>query len=60
MDLTDELLKNVDCVVILTDHATLPLQQIINNASLVFDTRNVTKGLKDKSNIYRLGDGRMM
>lgn len=60
VDLTDELLKNVDCVVILTDHATLPLQQIINNASLVFDTRNVTKGLKDKSNIYQLGDGRMM
>lgn len=60
VDLTDELLKTVDCVVILTDHSTLPLQQIISNASLVFDTRNVTKGVKGKSKIYRLGGGQKL
>jgi UDP-N-acetyl-D-glucosamine dehydrogenase len=40
--LTDELLRDVDCVTILTDHSAFDVQRIVAQAKLVVDTRNAT------------------
>lgn len=58
VEMTDEILQNNDCVVIATDHSCIPLLQIIEHSSLVFDTRNATQGMKGKAKVYRLGGGR--
>lgn len=42
--LTRQELAEADCVVILTDHTGLPYDQIIEQASLIIDTRNALKG----------------
>lgn len=52
IDLTPNVLKNSDCVVILTDHSCLPYEQIIAQAPLIFDTRNSIK--KNLPNVVRL------
>ncbi|MBS4199227.1 nucleotide sugar dehydrogenase [Bacillus sp. FJAT-49732] len=56
-DITEQILREVDCVIILTDHTAIPLKKILNHASLIFDTRNVTKGHKGNAVVIRLGDG---
>ncbi len=43
--LTEELLREVDLVMLITDHRQYDYQWIVNNASLVVDTRNATKGI---------------
>ncbi|MEK3808723.1 nucleotide sugar dehydrogenase [Bacillus sp. FSL H8-0547] len=58
IDLTEEVLKEADIVVILTDHTQIPLDLIAQHASIIFDTRNVTKNLPDADTLFRLGDGR--
>ncbi|RCW43402.1 nucleotide sugar dehydrogenase [Paenibacillus prosopidis] len=55
--LTEEMLKKMDCVVIATDHASLPLSFLLNHAPFIYDTRNVTKGVTGRSKIVRLGGG---
>lgn len=55
VDLTDELLENVDIAVVTTDHSCYDYQKIVDKARAVFDTRNATKGLKlHKENVYKL------
>jgi len=54
--LTESVLSDSDIVLILTDHTSIPLNKIIENASKVFDTRNVTYQYKENK-ITRLGDG---
>jgi UDP-N-acetyl-D-glucosamine dehydrogenase len=44
--LTDAALKESDAVVIVTDHTSVDYQRVVNAASIVVDTRNVTAGLK--------------
>lgn len=39
-------LKQYDAVVIVTDHSNYDYQAIVNEANLVVDTRNATKGIK--------------
>lgn len=55
VDLAEKNLSSADCVVIATDHSCYNLEQIAAQAKLVFDTRGVTRGLKQK-NIVRLGE----
>ncbi|MEH7223820.1 nucleotide sugar dehydrogenase [Bacillus sp. JJ1566] len=55
--LTNNTLQQSDCVVILTDHTNLPIHKILEYASLVYDVRNVTSGLKGKAEIIRFGGG---
>lgn len=55
VELSKECLSAADCTVIATDHSSYDYQYIVDNASLVFDTRGVTKTLKGK-NILRLGE----
>lgn len=52
-ELNAELFKDMDCVVILTDHSSYDWEWVTKNANLVFDTRNVTNGIFSKK-IYKL------
>ncbi|BFN36809.1 nucleotide sugar dehydrogenase [Fidelibacter multiformis] len=54
--LTTDLLKEMDCVVITTDHTAVDYQKVVDHAKLVIDTRNATKGLKNTAEkVLRLG-----
>jgi UDP-N-acetyl-D-glucosamine dehydrogenase len=53
--LTAERLASMDCVVIATDHSCYDIAEVVARAKLVFDTRGVTRGLK-QANIARLGE----
>lgn len=44
-NLREELLKNIDCAVIVTDHTCFDYQWLIDCAPLIIDTRNATKGI---------------
>lgn len=46
--------KDSDCVVIVTDHSNVDYKFIAQNSSLVIDTRNVLKDIKNRANIVRL------
>jgi UDP-N-acetyl-D-glucosamine dehydrogenase len=45
VDLTDRLIEEMDCVVIVTNHTTYDYKWIIDHAQNVVDTRNATKVL---------------
>jgi len=44
--LSEELLKEQDCVIITTDHSNYNWEFIAQHAKLIFDTRNATKELR--------------
>jgi len=46
--LTRSSLRNADCVVITTAHSDYDYKEIVENAKLVIDSRNATKGIKSK------------
>ena len=53
--LNEELLAAQDCVLIVTDHSDYDWKFIAQHAQLIFDTRNATKGRRDKhANIHLL------
>ena len=54
VDLTEGRLSSADGIVIATDHSYYDYQHIADKASLIFDTRGATRGLKH-DNIVRLG-----
>lgn len=59
-ELTADLLKSVDIVVLTTDHTQYDHDMIIDNSELVIDTRNATKPIKDparRAKIRLLGSG---
>ena len=58
-DLTDDLLKNQDVVVITTDHSAYDAKFITENSKSIVDTRNLTRSLKEKNpnKIIKLGAG---
>ncbi|MCM2271211.1 MAG: nucleotide sugar dehydrogenase [candidate division Zixibacteria bacterium] len=47
---TPELIKNADLVIIITDHSAYDYQAIVDQAKLVFDTRNATKKVTKNRN----------
>ena len=53
VELTEKQLSAADCVVIATDHACYDYKHIVKKASLIFDTRGVTRKLRSK-NIMKL------
>lgn len=57
IDLSESNLINTDCVIIATGHSHLPIQKLLDYAPLIYDTRNVTKGLSGKARVIRLGGG---
>jgi len=57
VDLSPELLEGSDAVVVVTDHRAVDYQLIMDTASLIVDTRNVTRGLvKTKARVVSLSD----
>jgi UDP-N-acetyl-D-glucosamine dehydrogenase len=46
-ELSDSLLTAMDCVVVVTAHASYDWERIVRQASLVIDTRNATGALKE-------------
>jgi len=44
--LTEALLRKADLVMIVTDHSQYDYRWIVNNASLIVDTRNATRGIR--------------
>lgn len=57
--LSDELLREMDCVVIATDHDKYNYENIVSNAKMVVDTRNASKKLSKElqKKVVRLGCG---
>lgn len=53
-ELTAELIQSSDMVVITTSHSKMNYEFVQRHAKAVFDTRNATKDLADKSNIELL------
>jgi len=51
--LAPDLLRETDLAIIVTDHSLFDYQCIVDNAPLVFDTRNATNGLR-RNNIVKL------
>ena len=55
--LTDELLRAVDCVVIVTNHTAIDYERIVARTHAIVDTRNQTRGIvadEDSATITRL------
>ncbi|MFD2614864.1 nucleotide sugar dehydrogenase [Paenibacillus gansuensis] len=53
-ELTDDAVASADCVVLLTDHSALPIERIISNSKLLFDTRNATSIFGGFPNVVKL------
>jgi UDP-N-acetyl-D-glucosamine dehydrogenase len=53
VELTEKQLSSADCVVIATDHTSYDYKYIAKKSAFVFDTRGVTRKLRNK-NIIRL------
>ena len=49
----NESLRGHDCVVIVTDHASINYRQVVKESQLIVDTRNTLKGFQE-SHIIRL------
>lgn len=49
VQLQDNLLNEMDCVVIITGHSLYDFEWIVKNAKLVIDTRNATRGITDST-----------
>jgi len=56
VELTDELLREQDLVIVMTAHSDVDYGRVVREALSVFDTRNATAGLS-ASNVVRLGVG---
>lgn len=50
-ELTVELIRNVDIVVITTPHTNVDYRFVQRHAKVIFDTRNATRDIPDRSNI---------
>jgi len=54
IELTDDEIKQADCIVIVTDHTQIDYQRVIDLASLVVDTRNALNGELRKGSAARI------
>jgi UDP-N-acetyl-D-glucosamine dehydrogenase len=52
--LTADLLRALDAVVIVTDHTAIDYQLIVDEAPLVIDTRNATRGMRPRARVVSL------
>ncbi len=51
--ITQETLKQYDCVLIATDHSSYDYEFIVRNSALVVDTRNATRKISLNGNVVR-------
>jgi UDP-N-acetyl-D-glucosamine dehydrogenase len=57
-ELNADLINNNDIIVLTTDHSDFDYDMIAKNATVVIDTRNAFKNIKNRENIVLLGDGK--
>ncbi len=58
-ELSDELLREMDAVVLVTDHTTVDYARVAQHATLVVDTRGVMRGTPEGASVVGLsGEGR--
>ena len=53
-ELTKSLIESSDIVIITTSHTNVDYKFVVDNAKIVFDTKNVTKDISKKDNVYML------
>ncbi|MEJ2212345.1 MAG: nucleotide sugar dehydrogenase [Anaerolineae bacterium] len=53
--LTDEVLAASDCVIIVANHRSVDYGRVLQQASIVVDTRNATAGLEGRARLVRIG-----
>ena len=53
-ELTEELLKNADIVVVTTAHTSVDYDFVQQNAKIVFDTKNAMKNVVIRENVNLL------
>jgi len=53
LEISDEVVKESDLVIILTDHAAVNTAEVVSRARRVFDTRNATAGLEVEADKLR-------
>ncbi|NVM04296.1 MAG: nucleotide sugar dehydrogenase [Candidatus Helarchaeota archaeon] len=46
--INENLLKKIDCAVIITDHSNVNYRLILDNTKIIVDTRNAYKGIKNR------------
>ncbi len=54
VELSDAILQEADCVVIITDHSDFDYARIARTAKMILDTRNATKSLEKSKNVILL------
>ncbi|WP_240941562.1 nucleotide sugar dehydrogenase [Paenibacillus sp. HB172176] len=54
-ELSEQMLRGMDVVVIATNHSAMPLDMLLQHASIIYDSRNVTKGKNGNAKVIRLG-----
>ena len=60
IELNEEMLKEFECVIIITDHSKIEWQMVFDNSKFIVDTRNASGKIKEgKSNYYSLGGGQL-
>lgn len=52
--LDEEILRDADCVILITDHSVFDVDFLLDHSSLLFDTRNATEGRSSNDNVVRL------
>lgn len=57
-EISPDVVKSYDIVVITTDHSTFDYNMIAANSGIVIDTRNACRNIADRRNIVLLGDGK--
>jgi UDP-N-acetyl-D-glucosamine dehydrogenase len=53
VNLTESLLAEMDCTVIVTDHSAYDYQWLVDHSNIVIDTRNATKNVRDSGQVIR-------
>ncbi len=53
-ELTEELIKSADLVIITTNHSTVDYSFVQRHAKVIFDTKNAMKEIESRENIELL------
>ena len=60
IELNGDMLKEFECVIIITDHSSIDWQMVFDNSKFIVDTRNASSKIKEGiSNYYSLGGGQL-
>jgi UDP-N-acetyl-D-glucosamine dehydrogenase len=55
VEMSDEVLAETDCVIIVADHRAVDYAQVMHKAPVIVDTRDATRGLRGPARVVRVG-----